>query len=182
MDPAESKLVGAQPVIVLVGLPGSGKSTVGQRLAAELGVLFRDTDSDIEASTARTISDIFVESGEAHFRELEAVAVLEALAEHRGVLALGGGAVMNPETRKKLRSHVVAFLDVGLAAAMQRLEMNRSRPLLLGNIRSQWQALAEERRPLYLEVAKFTVQTDNRSVDEVVRAISTWLTEVSGVP
>jgi len=160
-----------RPVVVMVGPPGSGKSTVGAALAAALDVEFRDTDADIEAATGRQIADIFIESGEASFRDLEGPAVRSALGEHTGVLALGGGAVMNPDTRALLGNHLVVYLDVGLASAMARLEMNRSRPLLLGNVRAKWQQLADQRRPMYEEVADTTILTDGLSVDDIVAGI-----------
>ena len=144
---------------------------MGAKLAERLGVAFRDTDADIEAETGRLIGDIFVESGEPYFRELESGgspnSVEPSTLEY---LALGGGAVMDQDTRNALGKHLVAFLDVGLAAAMSRLEMNRSRPLLLGNVRAQWQHLAEQRRPLYEEVADITVLTDGLSIDDIVTA------------
>lgn len=159
------------PRAVLVGPPGSGKSTVGKQLAARWGVDFRDTDRDIESAAGATISDLFVQQGEDHFRSLERAAVAKALSEHRGVLAVGGGAVLSDEVRARLVGHLVIHLDVGLAAAMQRLRMNRSRPLLVGNVRGRWQELADERRPLYLEVATVTVSTDGRSPTQVVDAV-----------
>jgi shikimate kinase len=152
---------------------------VGAKLAERLNVGFRDTDADIEAETDRLIGDIFVESGEPYFRELESAAVRRALVEHPGVLALGGGAVMDQDTRNALGKHRVAFLDVGLAAAMSRLEMNRSRPLLLGNVRAQWQHLADKRRPLYEEIADITVLTDGLSIDDIVTAIDQQLSLTS---
>ena len=168
-----------RPVVVLVGLPGSGKSSVGRLLAKRWSVGFRDTDNDIEEVTGRSVGDIFVESGETFFRELERVAVAEALHEHSGVLALGGGAVADDATRALLRTVRVVFLDVGLADAMKRLEMNRSRPLLLGNIRAQWQALADARRPWYEQVADHVVVTDGESVDAVVDQIAGHWTDQS---
>ncbi|MCZ3390181.1 MAG: shikimate kinase [Actinomycetia bacterium] len=159
------------PRAVLVGPPGSGKSTVGKQLAAGWGVGFRDTDSDIETDVGVTISDLFVQQGEDHFRSLERGAVAKGLSEHRGVLAIGGGAVLSDEVRAGLVGHLVIHLDVGLAAAMQRLQMNRSRPLLVGNVRGRWQQLADGRRPLYLEVATVTVSTDGLSPAQVVDAV-----------
>lgn len=167
------------PRAVLVGAPGSGKSTVGKQLAARWGVGFRDTDRDIETAVGVTISDLFVQQGEDHFRSLERAAVAKGLSEHRGVLAIGGGAVLSDEVRAGLAGYVVIHLDVGLAAAMQRLEMNRSRPLLVGNVRGRWQQLANERRPLYLEVATVTVSTDGLSPARVVDAVATALNKES---
>ena len=149
------------PVVVLVGAPGSGKSTVGRLIAEKLGVAFRDTDADIEALAGQKISDIFVEHGEPHFRALEKAAVKTALADHHGVLALGGGAILDPDTRALLKAHHVVFLDVTLTDAAARVGLNRDRPLLLGNVRGTLLKLMEERRPLYLEVAARTVPTDS---------------------
>jgi shikimate kinase len=156
------------PAVVLVGPPGAGKSTVGQALADRLGVAFRDTDTDIEASTGMTISDIFIEYGEQRFRELERTAVAVALTQHDGVLALGGGAVLAAESRELLLAHRVVFLDVGLADASKRVGLAQSRPVLTLNPRSELNRLLQERRPLYLEVASGVVDTAGRTVDEVV--------------
>src|SRR5262245_64222118 len=112
------------PIAVLVGPPGSGKSTVGELLAARLGTTFRDTDRDITTCAGRSIADIFIEDGEPVFRELERVAVRAALAEHDGVLALGGGAVADAGTRALLNRHRVVFVDVGLADAAARSGVN----------------------------------------------------------
>ena len=160
---------------MLVGAPGSGKTTVGRLLAKRWQVEFRDTDHDIEQDTGRSISDIFIEQGEEHFRSLERAAVAAALQRHRGVLALGAGAVLSEDTRNLLGGHRVVHLDVGLAAAMKRLEMNRSRPLLVGNVRGRWQELAAERRPLYTEVASVTVSTDGQPPQQVAAAVEAAL-------
>ena len=163
------------PVVVLVGPPGAGKSTVANAIAGRLGVGFRDTDEDIETSQGTSVQEIFVDHGEAHFRQLEEQAVATALAEHDGVLALGGGAVLSETTREVLADHRVLFLDVGLAAAVSRVGMNGNRPLLLGNVRSQLKGLMDRRRPLYDEVATFTIVTDalaaSAVADEAVRLI-----------
>jgi shikimate kinase len=164
-----------RPVVVLVGVPGAGKSTVGQALAERLGVGFRDTDADVESTTGRAIADIFVESGEAEFRRLEAVAVSSALVEHEGVLSLGGGAVVDPSTRALLVGAPVVWLRVGLAAASQRAGLSGARPVLLGNVRAQMKALMDARAPLYTEVARLIVDTDEHSVDDTVEAILTGL-------
>lgn len=149
------------PVVVLVGPPGAGKTTVAQALADRLGTTFRDTDQDIEAREGMTVQDIFIDHGEAHFRTLEEKAVAAALTDHEGVLALGGGAVLSAATREHLAQHRVIFLDVSLPAAVARVGMNANRPLLLGNVRAQMKNLMDQRRPLYSEVARFTIATDD---------------------
>jgi shikimate kinase len=161
-----------RPRAVLVGPPGAGKSTVGRALAHRWGVTFRDTDRDVEQAAGMSVADIFVTAGEEHFRSLERNAVMTALGEHEGVLALGGGAVLDGDVRAALRDHVVVHLDVGLAAAMSRLAMNRSRPLLVGNVRGQWQRLSDERRPLYQEVARLSLLTDGMSAAQVADRVA----------
>jgi shikimate kinase len=161
-----------RPLVVLVGPMGAGKSTVGALLAQRMGVALRDTDDDIVASTGREIGEIFVDDGEPRFRDLERSAVRAALGEHTGVLALGGGAVLSPETRDLLQGHTVVFLDVGLADAVRRVGLGTSRPLLLGNVRGRLKALLDERHPLYREVATLTVDTSGRTPEDVVDEIA----------
>jgi shikimate kinase len=155
------------PVVVMVGPPGAGKSKVGRILAARLGVEFRDTDKDVEAAAGKTVQELFVEDGEPAFRAMEADAVRAAIAQHDGVLALGGGAVLNPDSRAVLSGLHVVFLDVDLAEATRRIGLKRDRPLLMGNIRAQMKALMDARRPLYQEVAMVTVHSDGRPAEEV---------------
>ncbi|MFI6428054.1 shikimate kinase [Promicromonospora sp. NPDC050880] len=160
----------------MIGPPGSGKSKVGRILAAGLGLTVRDTDADIEAGAGKPVSEIFVDDGEPRFRELERDAVLTALAEHDGVLSLGGGAVMNPVTQEALVAYAaqgghVVFLDVPLAIAAQRVGMNQARPLLLGNPRAQWQKLMTERRPTYERLATLTIVSSERPGEHVAREI-----------
>ena len=155
------------PRVVLVGPMGAGKTTVGRLLAEEWGLSLRDTDHDVERTEGRTVSDIFVDSGEEYFREREHAAVLAALAEHDGVLALGGGAVLDPRTREALADHTVVVLRVGLSDAVKRVGLGHGRPLLLGNVRSRVKVLLDERMPLYLEVADVVVETDGRTAEEV---------------
>jgi shikimate kinase len=158
------------PVVVLVGPPGSGKSTIAGLLAERLDTVHRDTDTEVEARAGKAISDIFVDSGEAAFRELERAAVRAALRD-TGVVSLGGGAVLDPETRADLAGHQVVFLDVGLAEAAKRVGLGTSRPLLLGNVRSRLKTLMDARRPLYLEVATLTIDTDGRTPEDIADEI-----------
>jgi shikimate kinase len=162
-------------LVVLVGPPGAGKTTVGRALAQRRGVGFRDTDADVEAALGVSVAEIFVERGEPVFRAAEADAVRAALAEHAGVLALGGGAVLEPSTRAALRDVEVVFLDVSLAAAVPRVGLNRDRPLLLESPRAQLKALMDARRPLYLEVADHVVDTSDRDVPGVVAEVDALL-------
>jgi shikimate kinase len=150
---------------------GAGKTTVGTLLAESWGVGFRDTDRDVEEAQGRPISEIFVDSGEQFFRDLERQAVKEALATHDGVLALGGGAVLDPETREALEGHVVVFLHVGLSDAVKRVGLGAARPLLLGNVRARVKALLDERLPVYKEVATVVVETDGVPAEEVAREV-----------
>jgi shikimate kinase len=164
------------PLLVLVGPPASGKTTVGTAVARALGADFRDTDRDIEQGTGLTVSDIFVEHGEPHFRALEEQAVARALAEHGGVLALGGGSVTSAATRELLVGYVrgggtVVWLDVDLRSAAKRVGLSRDRPLLAVNPRAMLRTMLEQRAPLYAEVATSTVVTSDRDTDDVVAEI-----------
>lgn len=160
------------PRVVVVGPPGAGKSTVGSLLAQRLGVPFRDTDNDVERTTGRAISDIFATDGEEAFREWEEAAVEAALAEHPGVLALGGGSVLSERTRKRLAGHTVAFLSVGLAEGARRTGLSTARPLLAGlNPRATFKALLDARTPLYREVATVELATDHETPEHLVQQI-----------
>lgn len=159
------------PRVVLVGPMGAGKSTVARSLGEAWGVPVRDTDDDVVAAEGRSVQDIFVDDGEAHFRELEVAAVARALAEHEGVLALGGGAVLDERSRARLEGHPVVFLKVGLAEAVKRVGLGVGRPLLLGNVRARVKALLDERTPVYESVATLVVETDELTPHEVAQKI-----------
>ncbi|MFD4503040.1 shikimate kinase [Streptomyces sp. NPDC058457] len=149
---------------------GVGKSTVGQLLAERLGVGYRDTDEDIVAAEGRAIADIFVAEGEPVFRAIEKRAVQAALAEHEGVLALGGGAILDAEIRGLLADRRVVYLSMDVEEAVKRTGLNAARPLLAINPRKQWRELMEARRHLYEEVATAVVATDGRTPEEVTQA------------
>ncbi len=166
------------PVVVLVGAPGAGKTSVAMALSRLLGVRMRDTDDDIVAATGRTISDIFTNDGEPRFRELESAAVVTALNDHDGVLALGGGAILAEANRAALRRHPVVHLQVGMAQGVRRTGLASNRPMFTGvNPRATFKALLDARLPLYREVATIEVDTDTRTVDEVTADIAAWLRE-----
>ncbi|MEU6104428.1 shikimate kinase [Streptomyces flaveolus] len=158
------------PLIVLVGPMGVGKSTVGQLLAERLGTAYRDTDEDIVSAQGRTIAEIFVDEGEPAFRALEKQAVHTALAGHDGVLALGGGAILDADTRGLLAGRRVVYLSMDVEEAVKRTGLNAARPLLAVNPRKQWRELMEARRHLYEEVATVVVATDGRTPEEVTQA------------
>jgi shikimate kinase len=159
------------PRLVLVGPPGAGKSTIGRLLAARWSVEFADSDAEIERELGRSISEAFVDEGEEFFRQQEERVIAAMLDAQDGVLALGGGAVISDRTRALLVSHDVMFLSAGLAAAAQRVGLNRDRPLLLGNIRGTLAAMLAERTPMYTEVATWTVETDDQTPEQVADAI-----------
>ena len=170
------------PRVVLVGPMGAGKTTVAGLLGDVWGVAVRDTDQDVEAAEGRSVADIFVDEGEAYFRARERDAVARALAGHDGVLALGGGAVLDPDTRALLEGHDVVFLKVGLSDAVSRVGLGTSRPLLLGNVRGRIKTLLEERTPVYEAVATLTVDTDGRTPEDVADQITEalrWQDQVS---
>ena len=159
------------PVVILIGSPGAGKSTVGRRVAKQLGVDFLDSDAEIEREAGMSVADIFVTEGEAAFREREAATVRRCLVEHSGVLSLGGGSVMRDETRAALEGHRVMWLRVSLSDAASRVGMNTARPLLLGNVRATLGSLLEQRNPIYEAVATDVVDTSGRSLRQVVEAV-----------
>lgn len=160
------------PKAVLVGLPGSGKSTIGRRLAKAVGVGLLDTDVAIEQRTGRSIADIFATDGEQEFRRIEEDVVRAALADHDGVLSLGGGAVTSPGVRAALAGHTVVYLEISAAEGVRRTGGNTVRPLLAGPDRAEkYRALMAKRAPLYRRVATMRVDTNRRNPGAVVRHI-----------
>jgi shikimate kinase len=163
--------------IVLIGAPGSGKSTVGMALAAHLQWPFVDTDALIELKEQRKITDLFVDNGEEYFRAVEFETVQEVLQEPSAVISLGGGAPISQQAQAALLSSdsMIVFLDVSLSTAAPRVGFNRDRPLLLGNPRAQWQALSDQRRPIYEKLATQSIKVDDMTVDEIISIIESIL-------
>jgi shikimate kinase len=163
--------------IVLIGAPGSGKSTVGMALATHLQWPFVDTDSLIELKEQKKIIDLFVENGEEYFRRVEFETLEEVLREPSAVISLGGGAPISQPAQDALSSSnsTIVFLDVALATAAPRVGFNRDRPLLLGNPRAQWQSLSDQRRPIYEKLASLSIKVDDMTVDEIIAVIESKL-------
>src|ERR1700679_1277486 len=166
------------PKAVLVGLPGSGKSTIGRRLAKALNVGMLDTDAAIEERTGRRIADIFATDGEQEFRRIEEDVIRSALAEHDGVLSLGGGAVTTPGVRAALAGHTVVYLEITAVEGVRRTGGNTVRPLLAGPDRAEkFRELMTQRVPLYRKVATIRVNTHRRNPGAGVRHIVCRLNE-----
>ncbi|MEI7549177.1 MAG: shikimate kinase [Actinomycetes bacterium] len=165
------------PRVLLIGPPGSGKSTVGRLLAHRIGQSFADTDALIELYAGKSISDIFVDDGEPAFRLLERRVVLDSLQNCDGALALGGGSILDPDvcTAIKLfnaQGGATVYLAVTLAGAAPRVGFNRDRPLLLGNPRAQWQKLMDARRAIYEELATIQIDTSEISANIIADALA----------
>ena len=167
--------------IVLVGVPGAGKTTVGKLLAKELGLEFFDSDQVIEAQAGKSVSDIFTQDGEPAFRQIEHDVIVELLESSNAVLALGGGSLGNEETRAKVKNANAVWLITGLAQAVDRVGMNRNRPLLLGNVRGQLADLMAAREPFYKEVAAIGVDTSKLIPSEVVTEIVSELKKIDAL-
>jgi shikimate kinase len=160
------------PKAVLMGMPGSGKSTIGRRLAKAMGLTLLDTDTKIVETTGRTIADIFSNDGEKEFRRIEEEVVRAALAEHDGIVSLGGGAITSQGVREALAGHTVIFLEISAAEGIRRTTGGAVRPLLAGSDPAQrYRELMAQRVPLYRRVATMRVNTNRRNPGAVVRHI-----------
>ena len=164
-----------QPAAILIGPPGAGKTTVGALVADRLGLDFVDNDTVIEEAAGKPVSDIFVQDGEEAFRALERSAVARLIAGHAGVLALGGGAVLDAGTRDLLAGRRVVYLETGFVSAVHRTGLDSPRPLLLGNPRARMKKLLEERLPVYASLAWITVPTDDREPEDIAAEIAARL-------
>jgi shikimate kinase len=164
------------PKAVLVGMPGSGKSTIGRRLAKAMGIPLLDTDIQIIETTGRTIADIFTEDGEQEFRRIEEEVVRTALAEHDGIVSLGGGAITTAGVREALAGHTVVYLEINAAEGVRRTTSGTVRPLLAGpDPAEKYRALMSERVPLYRKAATLRVNTNRRNPGAVVRYLAARL-------
>jgi shikimate kinase len=164
-----------EPAAILIGPPGAGKTTVGALVAALLGLDFVDADAVIEETAGKPVGDIFVQDGEEAFRALERATAARLIGGHPGVLALGGGAILDPGTRDLLAGQRVVYLETGFASAVRRTGLDAPRPLLLGNPRARMKTLLEERLPVYTSLAWITVSTDDREPKDIAEEIAARL-------
>lgn len=156
--------------LVMIGPPGAGKTSTGRLLSRRLALPFTDVDERIVANRGRSIPEIFANEGEAAFRKYE-VEVIRLAVKTPGVLALGGGAVLSEQVRQLIEPHQVIYLAVSLDQVLPRVGTGSGRPLLNGDVAGRWLRLAAERAPIYASVANHIVDTDARSVREVVKEI-----------
>lgn len=158
-------------------MPGSGKSTIGRRLAKAMRLPLVDTDVAIVETTGRTVADIFANDGEREFRRIEEEVIKTALETHDGILSLGGGAITSPGVRDALAGHTVVYLEISAAEGIRRTTQgNTTRPLLAGDDPAEkYRKLMSERVPLYRRVATMRVNTNRRNPGSVVRYLANRL-------
>jgi len=161
------------PRLILIGPMGSGKTTIGQLLATNLNLTFRDTDQVIESETGKTVSEIFLDQGEDEFRALEKAVLRKELLTDETILALGGGAPISIDAQSALRAIAspVIYFDISLASVAPRIGFNRDRPLLLHNPRGQWETLMQERRPIYESIADIVIDVNAKSEQAIIKEI-----------
>lgn len=159
------------PILILIGPPGSGKSTVGRLVAAKLGVSFRDFDDDLEHECGLPAGELVVKLGRERFSEVERGLIGTILADHTGVLALGGGTPLNPVIREQLKPFHIVFLDVELNELLRREGLVTLHPWLLPNPRAHLRQLLSERRPIYEAVSSAVVSTTGRCVQDVAAEV-----------
>jgi shikimate kinase len=169
--------VSPSPLVVFVGPPAAGKSKLAKKVGAILGCSVVDTDSVIQ-ETFGPIPEIFANKGEGFFREQERLAVVDALRS-TGVVALGGGAIINEQTRADLKNHRVALITISAEAVSSRLD-NDKRPLLKGGL-DAWMALVSERAPWYDQVATATFESSGAPMDNLAEEIASWVKEDAGI-
>ena len=158
---------------ILIGAPGAGKSTVGKALSRELSTSFQDTDAIIVEEQGRSISEIFAEKGEQGFRSIEREVVLKALHSNKGVISLGGGAVLDPKVQNEITesSATVIYLSVRIGNVLARIANRSDRPLVATDPETEWLALFNQRESIYKSLATFEVSTDNKKAHEVAREL-----------
>ncbi len=156
-----------------MGPPGSGKSSIGKALGRELGTNFVDTDSLIVEEQGQSIPEIFATVGEPGFRAIERTIVLNALRSDIGVIALGGGSILDKDVQTELSKGAVpvVYLRVGVSNALMRIGTKGDRPLLSNDPKSQWIKLVKDREPIYRELATIEIETDNKKAHEVAREL-----------
>ncbi len=166
-----------KPLIYLIGPMGSGKSTIGRRVADLLGTEFLDCDSELEARTGASVNLIFDVEGEEGFRERETRLLEELAGGENCLVATGGGAVLREENRRIMKqSGVVVYLQTSVQKQLERLRQDRSRPLLqTANRERRLKEIAEVRNPLYLETADIVFPSQNRSVPLAAKRLSETL-------
>ncbi len=154
------------PRIILIGPMGAGKSTIGAELARRFKFDHKDTDQLIEKLAEKTISEMFIEDGEEYFRAKEKEVLREVLLGESCVLSLGGGACISPDSQSAVRASgsFIVYLKISLAHVAERIGFNRDRPLLLSSPRAQWQALMNERAPIYESLADVIINVDEKPV------------------